>query len=217
MWRFPRTHTAAFPTVRVIDVAPDDISRTFHHVSLPLPLSPSPAPSPRVSLSRSLCKHRESASAVFFPPLKNCVIEAKWVGKPFGLVSCDFAKKLQKVTKDCLVKMTYRVSVLRDRKSPFSGSVKKKVLKYVFHFPLIYSPHLFHVSQNTRNFLLAGPIYLFTPECFSYQCRVLKASRSLVPFRSALEFRKSLKRIIWRTAIFILSPHRFYIKIYLLA
>lgn len=88
-----RTHMTALWTFQKIDVAPDNISRTFHTDFSGLSLFI------LLSLFATVKNRVGNASAVFFPPLKDCVIEAKWLGKPFGFVRYDFAKKCQKVAR----------------------------------------------------------------------------------------------------------------------
>lgn len=122
-----RICTTAFWIFEKIDVAPGNISRTFH-----TPLLSS------FSLFVSVKSRVGNASAVFFPSLKDCVIEAKWLGKPFGFVRHDFAKKCQKVVRlsrkdnvpDIYLK---RDDILRD--SEFLLKCKKNVLPF---FPSLF-------------------------------------------------------------------------------
>lgn len=131
----------------------------------------------------------ENASAVFFPSLKNCVIEAKWVGKPFGLVSCDFAKKLQKVIEDCLVKMTRRMSVLRDRKGRFEKAWRKRFSN--MSASLIYFPNYFNSNISIFKYLMIFPcwtnvsFHLISSKCFL--CPIFK---SVTPFDLLWRFGK---------------------------
>ena len=139
MWHFrQREHTTAFFRAFERSMSPDDISRTFHQVSR-LSLSRFFSLSLLLSLSHfeSIRNSVGSASAVFLPPPKNCVIEAKWVGKSFRLVSRDFAKKkCKKLQKNCHVKITYQMSILKDGKR--LESLKRKVFKCTFHFSNLF-------------------------------------------------------------------------------